>query len=64
MRNFTVLLKSQYPAYDERNGIRYHVEADTKADAIRRARRQARDDRHTGFGGKGRVSFMVAEVTP
>ena len=57
---FTVIIRFQFPAYDERNGIHYEgIEASSKAEAIRKVRRQAHDDGHTGYGGKGRVTFKA-----
>lgn len=57
---YTVTLRFQYPAWDEKNGIPYTVEANTKAEAIQRARRQADNDGHL-CGGKGRVTFTATE---
>lgn len=38
--NYIVTVTLQYPAYDERDGIRFHVQASSKSEAITAARRQ------------------------
>ena len=43
---YTVTLTFRYPAWDEREGLRYTVEADSKREAVKRARRQADRDGH------------------
>lgn len=40
--NYIVTVTVRYPAYDEREGIRFYVQASSKADAIAEARRQNR----------------------
>lgn len=61
MKKYTVLLKFQYPAHDEVGGIPYDdIEATSKSDAIRQARRLADRDGHT-VGGRGRYSFKATE---
>lgn len=44
---YVVTVMPQFPAWDERDGIRYTVNARSRADTIRRARRRAYDDGHT-----------------
>lgn len=56
--DYTVTLRFQFPAHDERDGIPFEVQARSKADAIKQARRQADHDGHL-CGGKGRVSFKA-----
>lgn len=58
---YTVTLRFQYPAWDEKDGIVYEIEARTKAEAIRYARSQARNDGHTQTG-KGRYTFTAEEA--
>lgn len=43
MKQFIVTVTVQHPAYDERDGIRFYVQAETKAAAIVAARRQNRN---------------------
>jgi len=64
MNEYVVTIRFQFPAYDEKNGIRYReVYAKSKADAIASIRRKARNDGHTGAGaGKGRATFTAEEV--
>lgn len=57
-QEYTVTLRFQYPAWDEKNGIPFTVTAKTKAEAIQQARRQAFNDGHL-CGGKGRVTFTA-----
>ena len=40
--NYIVTATVRYPAYDERDGIRFYVRATSKAEAIKSARRQNR----------------------
>ena len=59
---FTVTLTFQYPAWDEKNGIVYEdIIARNKSEAVKEARRQARNDGHTGTGGKGLCWFTAVE---
>lgn len=58
MPNYRVHVTFKHPAYDERGGLDYDVYADTKADAVKRARRRARDDGHTG------TLYFKAEEVP
>jgi len=60
MKTYTVTMRFQYPAHDERDGIPFEVQADSKAEAVRIARRQAERDGHTGTG-KGRYTFTARE---
>ena len=63
MTEFRVTLTFQFPAWDEKNGIVYFINAKSKADAVKYARADAKRDGHIGPGttGKGRNSFR-AEV--
>lgn len=56
---FQVTLRFQFPAWDEVDGITYEIEANSKAEAIDRARREARRDGHTPATGKGRATFSA-----
>ena len=58
MPEYIVKLNFQFPAWDETDGLRFFIDADSKADAIREARALARDHGHTG-GGKGRATFTA-----
>lgn len=56
---FNVVLRFEYPAWDEVNGISYHdIPADSKAQANAWARGLADRDGHL-CGGKGRVTFTA-----
>jgi hypothetical protein len=59
MTTYRVTLSFQFPAWDEVNGIPFYVEAGSKAEAVERARREARRDGHTPATGKGRASFRA-----
>lgn len=61
-KTYEVTLRFQFPAWDERDGISYTIEAETKSDAIRYARRQAENDGHA-CGGRGRYWFSAVEAT-
>ena len=61
MTEFEVTLRFQFPAWDERDGLRYFVHAKTKADAVRYARSDARRDGHLGTG-KGHASFSAVAI--
>lgn len=43
------------------NGIPYTITAASKAEAIARARREAKRDGHTPATGKGRATFTATE---
>lgn len=60
-KEYNVVLRFQYPAHDERDGIVFPgIFASSKSDAIRQARREASNAGHL-CGGKGRVSFQAIE---
>jgi hypothetical protein len=62
MSTYTVRQTFQYPAWNEVNGIPYTVEASSKSEAIRKARREAERCGHDGTQ-KGRRTFkVIAEV--
>jgi hypothetical protein len=64
MKIYTVTLRFQYPAWDERNGLTYEgIEAKTKADAIKQARRQAEYDGNAGSGCKHGLEWFKAVET-
>lgn len=48
LNGYTVTMRFQHPAWDEKNGIEYDVTAKSKQDACASARRRAYDDGHTG----------------
>lgn len=59
---YEVRLRFKYPAWDEKDGIPFEVEADSKSEAIKIARREADYGGHL-CGGKGRVSFKAKEMS-
>ena len=46
MTAYVVTLRFRYPAWDERDGIRFDVDATGKREAVKRARRLADDAGH------------------
>lgn len=56
--HYTVTMRFQFPAHDERDGIPFDTEARSKSEAVKYARRQAEHDGHL-CGGKGRVTFKA-----
>lgn len=64
MTEWTVTLRFQFPAWDEKDGIPFIVRAKTKAEAIKWARMDAKRAGHVGFGatGKGRATFKAEEA--
>jgi hypothetical protein len=61
MKLYEVVLKYQFPAWDEVSGISFEVEAGSKQEAIKSARRIANDEGHI-MSGKGRSSFKAVEA--
>jgi hypothetical protein len=59
MTPYAVTLRFQFPAWDEKNGIRYEVRAACKSDAISYARQLATRDGHIPAAKKGRVTFRA-----
>ena len=57
---YTVTMRFQFPAWDEKDGIPFEVTARSKSEAVKYARNQADHDGHLA-GGKGRVSFKAVE---
>lgn len=62
-QQYSVLIRFQYPAWDEVDGIEYTTEATSKADAIATVRRLASDDGHIG-PGRGRYWLTATKYTP
>ena len=61
LKNYVVTVTVQYPAWDERDGIRFYVEATGKADAIKKARRES--DRYGQIHREqGRAVWRAAEA--
>lgn len=58
---YEVTLKFKHPAWDEKEGIPFEIEAESKSAAIARARRQAYDDGHTVGKSATDVSFSAKE---
>lgn len=60
-KTFTVRLSFQYPAWDEVDGLMYRgIQADSKSEANRIARKMALNDGHLA-GGQGRVTFTATK---
>ena len=58
MPYYLVTLRHQHPAWDELGGIEYRIQARTRADAIKRARRRAHDAGHVS-SVTGRATFTA-----
>lgn len=62
VKAFDVVMRFQYPAWDEMDGISFTgIQAVSKAEAIKYARREAERDGHATTG-KGRYTFTATEV--
>lgn len=61
-KRYEVTLRLRYPAWDEKDGIKFEVDAPTKAIAIKRARRQAYDGGHTVGVSARDATFSAKEV--
>lgn len=62
MMKWNVTMVFQFPAWDEVNGIPYKdIEARSKSEAIKEARRQAEYDGHA-IGGRGRYWFKAEQI--
>ena len=48
MQHYRVKVTFKHPAWDELNGLSVHVLAESKSDAIRKARREIADAGHLG----------------
>ena len=59
METYEVRLTFRYPAWDEKHGIPYEVQADSKSEAIRKARSEAERDGHVPCRGKGKATFTA-----
>ena len=58
--SYKVTLRYQYPAWDELDGITTTVEAVSKSEAVKKARREFDHAGHL-MGGKGRVTLRAEE---
>jgi hypothetical protein len=59
-KTYDVTIRFQFPAWDEKDGITYAaVAANTKAEAIQRARQKAQRDGHLPSSGRGRASLTA-----
>lgn len=58
-QTYRVTLRFQHPAHDEKHGIIFYMDADSKAQAIAQARWQAKRDGHLPCIGKGRATFSA-----
>jgi hypothetical protein len=62
-KEYSVTLRFQFPAWDEKSGIEFRVSTTSKRDAIAAARHLAERDGHVPARGKGRATFTaIAEV--
>jgi hypothetical protein len=59
---YLVTLRFRFPAWDEKNGIPYEVEASSKSDAIKSVRRQAYNDGHTVGQKATDITFTATEI--
>jgi len=57
-QTYEVTCRFQYPAWDEKEGITITVAANSKSEAIRRARTRFYNDGHT----VGRRAYLSAEL--
>lgn len=61
-KEWTVKLTFAHPAHDEVNGISFTVVAGSGAEAIKLARKQARNDGHLPATGKGRCDWRARKA--
>lgn len=59
MQRFNVTLRFRFPSWDYKSGVPYEVDADSKSDAIRKARREAERDGHVPMRGMGKATFTA-----
>jgi len=63
MKDYIVTLRFKFPAWDEKNGIPFEVQAKSKSDAVKKARLQAERDGHSGQSkSKGSSTFTATEA--
>ncbi|SDF84294.1 hypothetical protein [Thalassobaculum litoreum] len=62
MTTYIVTLRFEHPAWDEINGIPYEIDAESKRDAIKSARRKAERDGHIGAGAMTGRTWFKAEA--
>ena len=61
-KTFNVVMRFEYPAWDEVDGINYPgIRATSKAKANKQARSMAERDGHA-IGGRGRYTFAATEI--
>ena len=58
-QTFEVLLTFRFPSWDYKSGVPYTVEAASKSDAIKKARREAERDGHIPVRGMGKATFTA-----
>ena len=61
-REFTVLMTFRFPAWNEREGIRFTVRATSKREAVRRARGEAYNAGHTVGHSATELTFRTIEA--
>ena len=61
MIKYTVTMRFQHPAWDEKDGIDFEVSAYSKREANNKARQQAERDGHTGKN-RGQYWFKATEA--
>jgi len=59
MQTFNVLLTFRFPSWDYKRGVPYEVQADSKSEAVRKARKQAEYDGHVPMRGMGKATFTA-----
>jgi len=64
VKSYRVTLRFQHPAWDEVDGVVFSVNATSKAEAIRIARRDAYNAGHTSGGGRMSFTAVEAESAP
>ena len=62
-KTYEVTLRFKFPAWDEKNGIPYTIQARSKKEAIKRARNQATDDGHLSAVPVTEYTLRAVEVT-
>jgi len=48
MKNYIVIIRFKFPAWDEKCGLRYEVKAKNKSDAIKQVRKLSENYGHVG----------------
>jgi hypothetical protein len=59
MQTFNVLLTFRFPSWDYKRGVPFEVQASSKSEAIKQARKQAERDGHVPMRGMGKATFTA-----